>query len=260
MNIFETYLENFVTIVKADTRFIAACLAGSGITDELDKYSDLDIVLITENHVTFQPAEMKQFANQIGDLLVGFTGEHVGESRLLICLYNSPLLHVDLKFIQIQDFNHRVENPKILFDRNNQIPAIYTNTNAIWPSLNFQWIEDRFWVWIHYVATKLGRGEFFESIDFLAFLRGNVLGPMFHLKYEKNPRGVRKLDFILSKSDLESFKATLPIYEFDSIFNSVLTSIQLYCELRDLLVSNILKHEIAKKESIKYLKNLKLNS
>ncbi|PJZ83722.1 hypothetical protein CH366_10110 [Leptospira harrisiae] len=63
---------------------------------------------------------MKQFADQIGDLLVGFTGEHVGKNRFLICLYNSPLLHVDLKFIQIQDFHDRVENPKILFYNHSQ--------------------------------------------------------------------------------------------------------------------------------------------
>jgi hypothetical protein len=31
-------------------------------------------------------------------LLVGFTGEHVGEPRVLICLYGPPVLHVDLKF------------------------------------------------------------------------------------------------------------------------------------------------------------------
>ncbi|EMY71326.1 hypothetical protein [Leptospira vanthielii] len=60
------------------------------------------------------------------------------------------------------------ENPIVIFDRFNQIPAIYKNTIAIWPNLNFQWIEDRFWVWIHYAATELGRGEFFEAIDFLA--------------------------------------------------------------------------------------------
>ncbi|MBM9548422.1 aminoglycoside 6-adenylyltransferase [Leptospira sp. 201903074] len=256
-DIFKNYIDNLINVVKLDPRFIAICCAGSAITDELDKYSDLDIVLITENHVTFSPIEMNHFANQIGNLLVGFTGEHVGENRLLICLYNSPLLHVDLKFIQIQDFNNRVENPKIIFDRYNQIPTIYKKTTAIWPNINFQWIEDRFWVWIHYAATKLGRGELFEAIDFLTFLRGNVLGPMLHLKYEKNPRGVRKLDFLLSKPDIESLKSTLAIYEFNSIFDSIFASIYLYCELRDLLAASLTKQEAAEKESIQYLKDLK---
>lgn len=95
------------------------------------------------------------------------------------------------------------------------------------------------------------------TIDCLAFLRAYVLGPMLHLKYDKNPRGVRKLDFLLSQPDLESLKATLPIYEFNSIFNSIFASIQLYCELRDLLTSDLVRYEIAEKESIQYLKDLK---
>ncbi|MGE8720569.1 aminoglycoside 6-adenylyltransferase [Leptospira terpstrae] len=257
MKIFENFLENLINRVKLDSRFIAVCTAGSSITNELDKFSDLDIVLITEDHVTFSPEEMKQFAEQMGDLLVGFTGEHVGENRLLICLYNSPLLHVDLKFIQMQDFKNRVENPKVIFDRFHKIPDLYQNTEAVWPNLNFQWMEDRFWVWIHYAATKLGRGEFFEATDFLSFLRGNVLGPMFHLKYEKNPRGVRKLEFLLSEKDLNNLKRTLPVYDFDSIFESILASVQLYCELRDSLAIDLKKHEIAQRESVTYLKSLK---
>lgn len=258
MNIFENFLENLIKIVKLDHRFTAVCSAGSSISNELDKYSDLDIVLVTENHISFSSEEMRRFAEQLGNLIVGFTGEHVGETRLLICLFNAPLLHVDLKFIQLQDFYHRVENPKILYDRHNQIPNLYKNSNANWPSLNFQWIEDRFWVWIHYVATKLGRGEYFEAIDFLSFLRGNVLGPMFHSKYEKNPRGVRKLEFLLSVDDLEQLKRTLPSYDFDSIFESILTSIELYCDLRDLLAANLSKNEMAQTVSVEYLKGLKL--
>ncbi|MER7057532.1 MULTISPECIES: hypothetical protein [unclassified Streptomyces] len=33
---------------------------------------------------------------------------------------------------------------------------------------DLQWIEDRFWIWVHYGATKLGRGELFEVNGFLA--------------------------------------------------------------------------------------------
>ncbi|GBF43229.1 streptomycin adenylyltransferase [Leptospira ellinghausenii] len=259
MNVFKKYLETLIEIVKSDARFTAVCCAGSAITGELDQFSDLDIFLITENNIVFSHDEMKRFAYQVGDLLVGFTGEHVGESRLLICLYNSPLLHVDLKFIEIQEFTKRVENPIVVYDRKDQIPEIYKNSKPIWPNINFQWIEDRFWVWIHYAATKLGRGELFEAIDFLSFLRNQVLGPMFHLKYEKNPRGVRKLEFILSNADLEKLKTTIPIYDYNSIFHSIFASINLYCELRNLLATNLNKQEVAEKESVQYLNHLKQN-
>jgi hypothetical protein len=49
------------------------------------------------------------FAGALGPLLSAFTGDHVGEPRLLICLYGPPLLHVDLKFVTPADLAERVE-------------------------------------------------------------------------------------------------------------------------------------------------------
>ncbi|OAS18998.1 hypothetical protein [Paenibacillus oryzisoli] len=58
-----------------------------------------------------------RIAEKLGNLLSGFTGEHVGEPRLLICLYGPPPLHVDLKFVTAQELEHRVEDPMILWER-----------------------------------------------------------------------------------------------------------------------------------------------
>ena len=46
-------------------------------------------------------AQRKVLAGTLGHLLHAFTGEHVGEPRLLICLYGPELLHVDLKFMDL---------------------------------------------------------------------------------------------------------------------------------------------------------------
>jgi hypothetical protein len=109
-------------------------------------------------------------------LLSAFTGEHVGEPRLLICLYDNPLLHVDIKFVTLEEFGTRVETPVILFDRNSQLKQVINQTTAIFPYPDFQWIEDRFWTWVHYAALKIGRGEYFEAIDFFGYrLKSNVV-------------------------------------------------------------------------------------
>jgi hypothetical protein len=50
---------------------------------------------------------MQQNASRLGELLPSFTGEHVGEPRLLICLYNNPLLHAELKFVTPEEFKKR---------------------------------------------------------------------------------------------------------------------------------------------------------
>ena len=62
-------------------------------------------------------AEARQFAQRLGPLLASFTGEHVGEPLLLICLYGPPLIHVDLKFVALHDLEHRVEDGIVVWER-----------------------------------------------------------------------------------------------------------------------------------------------
>jgi hypothetical protein len=64
---------------------------------------------------------MLTYARRFGNFLSGFTGEHVGEPRVLICLYDNPLLHVDIKFLTVPEFTKRIENPDILFDPYGQL-------------------------------------------------------------------------------------------------------------------------------------------
>ena len=59
------------------------------------------------------------------------------------------------------------------------------------------------WVWLHYVATKLLRGEHFEAIGGLDFFRDQVLGAMLQRNAGRRPRGVRRVE------DVEGAKALL---------------------------------------------------
>jgi hypothetical protein len=88
----------------------------------------------------------------------------VGEPRLLVCLYGPPLLHVDLKFMSIEELLDRIEDPAILWDRDRALRSAMSRSKAEYPPPRFQWIEDRFWVWVHYIAVKINRGELFEAI------------------------------------------------------------------------------------------------
>jgi hypothetical protein len=214
-------------------------------------------LVITKINISHSKNEMIKIASSLGTLVAGFTGEHVGENCLLICLYENPILHVDLKFLQINEFEVRVENPVIIWEREKVITKLYENTKPNWTFPGFQWIEDRFWVWIHYAATKLGRGELFETIDFLSFMRITVIGPLFHLKYKSLPRGVRKLEFILSDEDMNNLKMTVPVYSFESIKASIYQIINLYKELRDeLFDTSIVKLHRAESISTIILDNI----
>lgn len=110
---------------------------------------------------------MLDLAKRLGNFLSGFTGEHVGEPRVLIYLYDNPLLHVDIKFVTLEELNHRDETPHILFDREKQMKKILEQSKEHFPLPDYQWIEDRFWTWVHYSLLKIGRGEYFEAFGFL---------------------------------------------------------------------------------------------
>jgi hypothetical protein len=125
-----------------------------------------------------------------------------------------------------------------LLDTNGQLQNILNQTQSNFPYPDYQWIEDRFWVWIHYALLKIGRGEFVEAFDFSGFLRMAVLGPMLHIKNNRLPRGVRKVEMQLGEEDLNALKLTLPGYERQALLDSLRNAVAMYRKLRILLFSN----------------------
>ncbi|MBL7723846.1 MAG: nucleotidyltransferase domain-containing protein, partial [Chitinophagaceae bacterium] len=75
-------------IVQRDETVLGLAAGGSWTSGEMDEYSDLDLILITKEKVAGNKEQMLQYAKSFGDLISGFTGEHVGEPRVLICLYD----------------------------------------------------------------------------------------------------------------------------------------------------------------------------
>lgn len=189
------FLDHALPVLATDRRLLGVAAAGSYATDRMDAYSDLDLVLCGE--AGDQPSLLNDrmpLAASLGGLLGAFTGEHVGEPRLLICLYGPPPLHVDLKFVAIDDLAARVDEPAILWQREDRLTRALGAGVPRYPQPDAQWIEDRFWIWIHYVATKVGRGELQEAVEFLSYLRVTVLGPLALRQAGLPPAGVRRLE------------------------------------------------------------------
>lgn len=254
----QDFAYNAAEIVSADQNVLGLAVAGSWITNELDEYSDLDLVLVTKEQISSDKEKMIDLAKSLGNFISGFTGEHVGEPRLLICLYDDPLLHVDIKFLTLQEFTNRIENPVILFERDDLLTAIITSTEAKWPEPDFQWIEDRFWTWVHYACMKIGRGELMEAYDFLSFLRQTVFSPLMQVKNNKKVRGLRRVETQLSLSDLENLKITIAQYNNASIIKALDNSISIYKSLRrKLFPATINMQEKAEKRSLEYFKQIK---
>lgn len=252
------FAKQVIDKIRNNPEVVGLAAAGSWITGEMDEYSDLDLVLVTHTKLSDDKNKMTGFASQFGNLLNAFTGEHVGEPRVLICMFGNPLLHVDIKFITPEEFRTRVEDPVILWERDHRLSEIIQSTKPEWPALDFQWIEDRFWTWIHYATLKIGRGEYFEALDFLSFLRMVVIAPLLQLKNGKLPRGLRKVEFNFAPADLDKLISTVPVYEVDSIINSLENATKIYLELRkDLFPGSVRLNENLRIETGKFLAETK---
>ena len=197
-------------------------------------------------------------ARGLGPFLAGFPGDHVGEPRVLICLYGPPLLHVDLKFVRLEDAADRVEDPEVLWERDGRLSAALAQSEAHYPQPDLQWIEDRFWVWIHYGAVKIARGELFEALGFLAFLRERVLGPLALKSRGATPCGVRRLE-TAAPDFARELRATVATYDAASCVAALGTAADLYRRLRGQLAdSNLVLDSAAEQATLAYLEGLDL--
>jgi hypothetical protein len=125
----------------------------------------------------------------------------------------------------------RVEDPAVLWERDGRMGAALATGTARFPHPDPQWIEDRFWVWVHYVAVKIGRGEILEAADALASIRGMSFGPMALASRGARPMGVRKLEQVAP--DLAARLArTVAAYDRSACLAALRHAIDCYRELR----------------------------
>ena len=230
----QAFVDHAVPILARDPRIVGVAAGGSWISGHMDEYSDVDLVIaVAPEHERDVSRDRQAIAAGLGPLLAAFTGEHVGERRLLICLYDTtPLSHVDLKFVSAAALGDRIEDPVILWERDGAMTRAMAGSAAEFPRFELQWIEDRFWVWVHYIASKIARGEQFEAMNALGFLRGRVLGPLLLLEAGHRPDGVRRIERLLS-ARLDELRATVATHDRTSLSAALAASAALYQRLRD---------------------------
>lgn len=229
----QAFIDNTVAILKQDSRIVGIALGGSYISGDMDQYSDLDFVIAVNPQDTAQiMSERIEIAKKLGNLLSAFTGEHVGEPRLLVCLYDCPLMHVDLKFVSLDDAEKRIEDPVILYQKDNALSDAFAGMPAVFPYPDLQWMEDRFWVWVHYVAGKIARGEIFEAIESISFIRQNVVAQLMQIKNGRLPRGVRHIEQS-APEDMPALIETIAVHDEQSCISALRTLTRLYLELRE---------------------------
>lgn len=226
-------LLQIIAKLSQDPRVCGIGASGSYTSDSMDKYSDLDLV------IAIHPNDFSSVMSSRLEMLVGidgrvaaFTGEHVGEPRLIIALYQPHAIHVDFKFVALADAAERVDETVVLWQQGNCLTEVLQQKMAQYPQPEPQWIEDRFWIWTHYAATKIARGEYFETLEFISFIRQNVLSPLALKQRGMTPSGVRKVESRLPEF-AKQLQETVAAPQRSELISAVEQCISLYLALRE---------------------------
>lgn len=255
----QEFINRALEILKQDNRIVGLALCGSYHTGQMDEYSDIDFIVAVESGFLEQVlSERMTIAEKLGNLLSAYTGDHIGVPNLLICLFDSPLLHVDLNFMPLEDARKRVAGTSIIYDKDDSLTTAYQSLEDFYPKLEPQWLEDRFWVWVHYVAAKIGRGELFEALDGLSFLRAMVIGPLLQARKGQLPRGVRRLERDAPEY-LPQLVETVAQYDAINCIESLQATIELYKALRQPYEEKMTLRDMAEKRSCAYLDRIANN-
>ena len=247
-------LDQALPRLRAEARLLGVLAGGSFARGGLDEHSDLDLVLVgAPEHWRDALRDAQPLASELGPLLAGFTGEHVGEPRLLICLYGPPLLHVDLQFVSCDDLATRDEEPVVLWDRDGRTRAGLARGRARPVRPDLQWIEDRFWVWVHYLAAKIARGELFEAIGSFSFLRDRVLGPLALAAASQPPYGVRRLE-VHAPEQVAPLAVTIGAHDPAAARRALDAAVALYLELRERVAPpELVRHRAAERAAREFV-------
>jgi hypothetical protein len=199
----------------------------------MDEFSDVDlIVAVAPEHQAAVIADGPEMAGALGPLLSCFPGDHLNQRQLLICLYGPPLLHVDFDFVTIDVAGDRIAKSAILWERDGALSRqIHRGAMATRAGPDLQWIEDRIWVWLHYGGTKAARGELFEAIDALSFIRAVALGPLLLAMHGEPPHGVRRIEGVAG-DEFPPLRATLGAHDARACLDALLATADLYRRLR----------------------------
>jgi hypothetical protein len=248
------FIERAVSVLAADPRIVGVAAAGSYADNQMDEFSDVDLVVaVASEPFPSVLTDRHRLVASIGPLLAAFTGEHVGEPGILICLYGPPALHVDFKFIDADTPYRRTENPLILWEREGALTNALRNSEPVpYSAPAPQWIEDRFWVWIQNIAARIGRGELLEAYESLSFLRLSALAPLGLVQRGMRPMGVRRLE-TLAPDLARELEGTVADLNAPSLLRALAACVEVYRRLRDAEGSPLQRHHEAEAVALAYL-------
>jgi hypothetical protein len=223
---------------SANPDVVAMALAGSfaeGIADEL---SDVDLRLyVPEDAIERTVGTIPAMAAACGTVIALFTGEHVGAPALTIVLYDD-LVHVDFDVLSSSAVGeHNRGRPAVVLWERDGVSAQLPGEDDTDIGQELRWIEDRMWTWCWYIHAKILRGELYEALDGLQYVRDQVLFKLLAFRSGARPSGARRIEGALGDRE-GAFAETIPTaHDKAAVLSALRAEIDLYVDLSGPLLA-----------------------
>jgi predicted nucleotidyltransferase len=229
-------LENASAFTRTMPGVIGLVVSGSLATGMADAYSDLDLKVVTRDELHDEAVEhLDELMHACGVKVARFTAEHVGHPGMLIVLYDD-LIHIDFYLVRLGELSAKNEGMAswVVWAEDDAIAAALGGP-ADEARVDLAWIEARMWTWVWYTHSKILRGELYEALDALQYLRGNVLFALLAETAGRRPYGSRRAEQHVGELG-PLFARTVPPLEQDPVMDALRATVELYLKLADPLL------------------------
>jgi hypothetical protein len=212
-------------------------IAGSFVDGTPDTYSDIDLrVVLANGSLERVFPRREEFARACGPLVAAFTGGHLGEPHLLITLYDD-LVHVDFLFTELADATRKNEGRKVqvLWQRDPGVTEALSQRYVADPAADLAHLEARMWAWTWYIQSKILRGELWEAVSGLGYVRDVVTFRLLAMSQNIRYRGARFAEQFVGEH-AGALARTLGSLDRESLLEALRTTVHLYVELVDPLL------------------------
>jgi predicted nucleotidyltransferase len=221
----------------ADPDVMAMVVTGSFATGDADELSDIDLrVYVRPDAVESVVARIPDLAAAAGRVVALFVAEHLGIPTLTIVLYDD-LVHVDFDVVAAdRAAEHNDGLPAVVLWERQPISDALPGTYAPEVAAGVRWLEARIWTWSWYIQSKVLRGELYETLDGLQYVRDQVLFRLLAFHGERRPAGGRRAETVVGEHG-DAFARTVPTsLDPASILAALREEIDLYRRLADPLL------------------------
>ncbi len=223
---------------QADPDVVGMAVTGSFATGEADEFSDVDLrVYARPDAVEAVVARVPDLSASCGNVVARFGADHLGIPSLTIVLYDD-LVHVDFDVVAVDRATEHNEGlPVAILWEREPISARLPGTFEPDVATQIRWMEARIWTWSWYIQSKILRGELYEALDGLQYVRDRVLFRLLAFHGGRRPAGARRAESVVGEH-ADAFARTFPAaLDPEAVLAALRDEIELYRRLADPLLA-----------------------